>query len=154
MSIPPFKAVLFPFFSASIGVVVLFLLDRFNITVPYTALMFVFGMALGLIFGLTSLDGELSQSVDLWTSIDSETLLLVFLPGLLFGDALNVNYHMFKRAFLQNLILAFPGVLAGTGMTALVVYYVFPYNWPLSLALTIGSILSVSRHLKCVWLSY
>jgi NhaP-type Na+/H+ and K+/H+ antiporter len=42
----------------------------------------------------------------------------------------------------QLLLLAFPMVLAGTGLTAVVGYYVIPYNWPWSLAATLGSILA------------
>ena len=42
----------------------------------------------------------------------------------------------------QLLLLAFPLVLVGTGLTALVGYYVIPYDWPWSLAATLGAILA------------
>ena len=35
-------------------------------------------------------------------------------------------------------------VLAGTTLTALVAYYIFPYGWSFSLAMTFGSILSAT----------
>jgi NhaP-type Na+/H+ or K+/H+ antiporter len=35
-------------------------------------------------------------------------------------------------------------VLAGTSLTALVAYYIFPYNWSFNLAMTLGSILSAT----------
>jgi len=35
-------------------------------------------------------------------------------------------------------------VLAGTALTALVAFYIFPYNWSFNLAMTIGSILSAT----------
>jgi NhaP-type Na+/H+ or K+/H+ antiporter len=35
-------------------------------------------------------------------------------------------------------------VLAGTSLTALVAYYIFPYNWSFNLAMTMGSILSAT----------
>lgn len=35
-------------------------------------------------------------------------------------------------------------VLAGTALTALVAFYIFPYDWSFNLAMTIGSILSAT----------
>ena len=35
-------------------------------------------------------------------------------------------------------------VLAGTTLTALVAYYIFPYDWSFNLAMTFGSILSAT----------
>jgi len=35
-------------------------------------------------------------------------------------------------------------VLAGTALTALIGYYIFPYGWSFSLAMTFGSILSAT----------
>ena len=35
-------------------------------------------------------------------------------------------------------------VLAGTALTALVAYYVLPYNWSFNLAMTFGSILAAT----------
>jgi len=46
--------------------------------------------------------------------------------------------------YLQCLIYAFPLVLAGTTLTACVCYYIFPFDWSFSLAMTVGSILSAT----------
>ena len=80
----------------------------------------------------------------MWTNIDSEVLLLVFLPGLIFKDAMGLNVHLFQKAFTQCLIFAFPLVLLGTFLTACVSKYIFPYDWSWNLALTFGSILSAT----------
>ena len=79
-----------------------------------------------------------------WQSIDSEVLLLVFLPGLIFKDALGQNPYLFAIGFGQLFIFAFPLVLAGTALTACVGYYILPNDWPFFLCLTFGSILSAT----------
>lgn len=76
--------------------------------------------------------------------ISGHVLLLVFLPGLLFKDAFEVNAHLFKQSIVQLLIMAFPMVLAGTTLVALVGYYIFPYGWSWSLSMTMGSILAAT----------
>ena len=80
----------------------------------------------------------------MWTQIDAEVLLLVFLPGLIFKDAMGLNVHLFQKAFFQCLVFAFPLVLLGTFLTACVAKYIFPYDWSWNLALTFGSILSAT----------
>jgi NhaP-type Na+/H+ or K+/H+ antiporter len=46
------------------------------------------------------------------------------------------------KALPQLLILAFPMVLTGTVLIALVAHYALPYGWPMSLTATLGAILS------------
>jgi len=89
-------------------------------------------------------DDHVTVSTHMWTRIDSEVLLLIFLPGLIFKDAMGMNVHLFRVGALQCFIFAFPCVLVGTALTAAVVRYVFPYNWSWNLALTVGSILSAT----------
>lgn len=90
-----------------------------------------------------SLD-QLSESIKMWSAIDSEVLLLVVIPGILFRNALNVNFHLFSVALGQILIFAFPMVLAGTCLTGLVGYYILPYGWSWNLCMTFGSILAAT----------
>lgn len=52
--------------------------------------------------------------------------------------------HLFKNAFGQILVMAFPMVLAGTVLTALVAFYILPYNWSFNFCMTFGSILSAT----------
>eukprot|EP00568_Trieres_chinensis_P016341 CAMPEP_0183323592 /NCGR_PEP_ID=MMETSP0160_2-20130417/74813_1 /TAXON_ID=2839 ORGANISM="Odontella Sinensis, Strain Grunow 1884" /NCGR_SAMPLE_ID=MMETSP0160_2 /ASSEMBLY_ACC=CAM_ASM_000250 /LENGTH=57 /DNA_ID=CAMNT_0025491001 /DNA_START=48 /DNA_END=217 /DNA_ORIENTATION=- len=40
--------------------------------------------------------------------------------------------------------MAFPMVLAGTALLALVGYYILPYGWSFSLCMTFGAILSAT----------
>jgi NhaP-type Na+/H+ and K+/H+ antiporter len=113
---------------------------------PYTAVMFLIGTSMGIGAELVSnnSDNFLKQSIELWIDINSQVLLLIFLPGLIFRDAYSLNVHIFSIALVQCLIFAFPLVLAGTWLTALVAYYIFPYGWSFNLAMTFGSILSAT----------
>jgi NhaP-type Na+/H+ or K+/H+ antiporter len=54
------------------------------------------------------------------------------------------NVHLFRLALPQLLIFAFPMVLAGAVLTALIAYYIFPFGWSFNLAMTFGSILAAT----------
>ena len=107
---------------------------------PFTAVMFLIGTLMGI--GVQLLDNSsdhLTMTTTMWVNIDSELLLLVFLPGLIFKDAYGMNVHLFRVGFTQCFIFAFPLVLIGTLLTAAFAMYVFPYNWNFNLAMTFGS---------------
>ena len=53
-----------------------------------------------------------------------------------------MDFALFSRALSQTVLMAYPMVLMGTALTGAVAYYVLPYNWPLSLCMLLGSILS------------
>lgn len=103
----PSLAVLFPWFTEAVGVVVFFILSRWIKALPYTAVMFVIGAGMGLGSERTGLTDELTESIKMWSGINSEVLLLVFLPGLLFKDALHIDFHLFTAGLSQILLLAF-----------------------------------------------
>jgi len=131
--VPPAHAVLFPSFCLTIGIVVYYCLSRYLQALPYTAVMFLIGTFMGIGAALIETDHQLHESLQLWVQIDSEVLLLVFLPGLIFKDSIGLNVHLFRVALGQCLNFAFPMVLAGTALTALVAYYIFPYGWSFNL---------------------
>mmetsp|Transcript_12076 Transcript_12076/g.34529 ORF Transcript_12076/g.34529 Transcript_12076/m.34529 type:complete len:815 (+) Transcript_12076:107-2551(+) len=135
-------ALLFPWVTQALGVIVFFLIHRFEVPIPYVGIMFCLGLAMGVGALRIGADDQLTQSILQWSFIDSRLILLVFLPGLIFRDAIAVNFDLFMVAFAQILTFALPMVLAGTFLTALFVMNVLPYGWSWSLSLTLGSILS------------
>lgn len=137
-------AVLFPPFTLTLGVVAFYVLSRYAKALPYTAVMFLLGTIMGVAVEIGDHTNHIDQGIRLWLNINSEVLLLVFLPGLLFRDAMSQNVHLFLRAFSQLFVFAFPMVLAGTVLTALVAFYLFPYNWPFNLAMAFGAILAAT----------
>ena len=137
-------AVLYPWFVQAIGILVFFILTRYVHFIPYTAVMFFIGICMGMGASQSHVNDILSESIRMWLNIDSETLFTVFLPGLLFKDALEINFHLFSIAIWQLMWLAFPLVLIGTILTALVGFYVFPYGWSWYQCLTFGCILAAT----------
>ena len=137
-------AVVFPWFTELVGLIVFFVLTRTVTVLPYTAVMFLIGLFMGIGAQRSSREDQLDESILKWSNIDSEVLFLVFLPGLMFRDAFNVDVHLFTIAVWQILTFAFPMVLAGTCLTALVGFYIFPYGWSFNLSMTVGSILSAT----------
>ncbi len=128
----PHYAILWPVTTLVFGVVIYYILSRYLHFIPYTAAMFILGIGFGLVesFMETDLGGNLNTSVEMWSKIDSHTLLMVFLPGLLFKDAFSLNVHLFAQAFWQCWLMAFPAVLAGTALVAVVAHEILPYDWP------------------------
>ena len=136
----PAAAILFPWFVLAISFFIYYLLSRYAKWLPYTAMCFLLGTIVGISNQhLQNKDHLLHESInDWWIQIDSEVLLLTFLPGLIYMDARSLDVHLFEVAFGQCLVFAFPMVLAGTTLTALVCYYVFPYDWSFNLCMTAG----------------
>jgi len=137
-------AVLFPWFCQLLGIVFFFFMTRKFHAIPYSCLMFLIGTAMGAGASSSGAHDQLTQSILMWSKIDSHVLFLVFLPGLLFRDAFLSNFHLFMKSIPQIFILAFPAVLAGTCLTAIVGKFFFPYGWSWNLAMTFGSILSAT----------
>lgn len=139
--VEPAVAVLFPWFALAVGTLAYLVLTRFLSWIPYTAVMFVIGTLMGVAVVRWDRTTFLTESITyFWLNIDSEVLLLVFLPGLVAKDAMQLDATLFRAAFWQCIVFAFPMVLAGTVLTALVCYYIFPYGWSFNLAMTVGSV--------------
>ena len=157
--------VLFTFFMLLLGLVTKNLLRK--VPIPYTALLLILGLGFGFIHGelrpdpregcKSRLEGRteddsvwrrgyqhLGKGIEAWTSIEPELLLLIHLPALIFASAFTLDFHITKRNFMQILILAGPGVAIGTGLTAVVAKYVFPYDWCWPKALMFGAMLSAT----------
>ena len=56
----------------------------------------------------------------------------------------SVDIHIFGRAGMQMILLAGPGVLISTFLTACVAKFFFDYHWPWATALTFGAMLSAT----------
>jgi len=142
----PGHACLFPSLILMVGLVVYYIISRYLPMLPYTAVMFLIGTAIGVTIVTLEFeqDDHAAVSAQMWAGIDSEVLLLVFLPGLIFKDAFGMNVHLFRVGLFQCLNFAFPMVLIGTLMTSTVAQHIFPYGWSWDLCMTFGSILSAT----------
>lgn len=141
----PHVALLFPFVALLLGIAVTHLFSRVPRlqVLPYTVVLLLLGFFLGLLHVESKENlGTLSQSIGMWLQIDPHLLLYAFLPVLLFGDAMGIIWHDFRRVAPQCVILAGPGVLLGTGAMYLFARYAF--NWTDYEAAVFGSILAAT----------
>lgn len=136
--------IVFLFFALVLGAVINLLLVRFAPSLPYTVVVFTMGATMTFIFSTFPDDNVMKQSEVLWNGFEPELLLYVFLPVLLFGEAMSLNFYHVRRAFASAVVLAGPGVLFGTFLMATVMKYILPYGWNWNLCLIFGSIMSAT----------
>merc|ERR1740138_1302534 len=84
------------------------------------------------------------KAVALWATADPHLILFIFLPPLVFGEAMSLNVSLVKACFKQCMLLAGPGVLIGTFLTGVAGKFVLPYGWDWNTCLLFGSILSAT----------
>jgi len=131
----------------ALGALVTHLLSRFAPKVPYTPTLLLLGVLASIIkrFCLSrESTPEAYASLHEWENIDGRVLLRVFLPPLLFVDTIHLEWHRTYKCLAQCVVLAGPGVLISTGLTALYVRQVLPYHWDWNLALAFGSVLAAT----------
>lgn len=118
-----------------------------NIALPYTVSLLVIGLAMGLMHRGGLFQSNLfvvGQSVELVAAIDPHLIMFLFLPTLIFESAFALETHLFRRAFVQIAILAVPGLIVSTILTALLAMYLFPWTWSWPVALLFGALISAT----------
>ncbi len=130
----------FLFVATAIGAVVGYLLSRFAPALPFTLVMFIIGIFLAL-WKQSYNFYVLGQSIDQWINISPNLILFIFLPALLFGEAMQLKLHHVRSTFKPAAILAGPGCIIGTYLTAWLCQGILPYDWSWNFYLVFGSIL-------------
>ena len=132
------EAVLFLFLAVMTGAMVRFLFKR--LPIPYTVMLIICGLGVGFA-------AKAEPAINRYTSIahmNPHLLLHVFLPILIFESAFSMNVHTFKKTLSQTLVLAGPGLMISTILTAIMARYIFTYNWNWFEAITFGCVLSAT----------
>jgi NhaP-type Na+/H+ or K+/H+ antiporter len=151
--VAPYEAMIFLFVATFLGAVTQYYLKRYAPSLPYTAIMLVEGILLSIVHDATKHGlGTLSVSIEMWVQIPPRLLLYVFLPALVFPDAMKLNFFMAKRCMWEIVVLAGPGVLLGAYLTAQVAFYLLPYGWSFSFCMAFGTILSATDPVAVVGL--
>ncbi|PNY10637.1 sodium/hydrogen exchanger 7-like protein [Trifolium pratense] len=113
--------------------------------VPYTVALLILGIVLGsLEFGTNHRLGKIGDGIRLWSEIDPELLLAVFLPALLFESAFSMEVHQIKRCIAQMILLGGPGVVISTVFLGSLLKLTFPYNWSWKTSLLLGGLLGAT----------
>ncbi|GAB5538804.1 MAG: cation:proton antiporter [Salibacteraceae bacterium] len=127
------------------------------IPVPFTALLLIIGIILGVLTRLHFFEtwggidvSFIADSFHWAAHIDPHMLFFVFLPILIFEAAFAMDLHTFKKSATNSVILAVPGILVALLLTGGLVYAIDILdiglegwaNW--SLAFMFGSVISAT----------
>lgn len=133
-------SLIFLFFALLVGAIFTYLISRYFTELHYTVVIFFLGVIIAVIFQQISNSDLFKISVANWEGFNGELILYIFLPALLFGDSMALNFHRVKENLLSAILLAGPGALFGALITAVFVKYALPYDWGWDLSLLFGSI--------------
>jgi len=118
-----------------------------KVVFPYTIALLLLGLVMGTMHRHGFLPDTLhfyGQSLPMVAGIDPHLIMFLFLPTLIFESAFAMEVHLFRRAFMQILILAVPGLLISTVLTGLFAKMLFPWDWSWPTALLFGSLISAT----------
>ena len=114
---------------------------------PYSVVLLLAGLSIGLYSRTMHMQEhlpELSLALADLALIDPHLILLLFLPTLIFESAFAMETHLFKRMFSQIAILAVPGLILTTALTAILAYYFFPWQWSWTVCFLFGALISAT----------
>ncbi|MGB5445585.1 MAG: cation:proton antiporter, partial [Psychromonas sp.] len=117
------------------------------LTSPYSVILLLAGLSLGL-YGrsehIQTTIPALSMALTDLAQVDPHLILLLFLPTLIFESAFSMNPHLFKRMISQITVLAVPGLMISTALTAVLAFYFFPWQWSWTVCFLFGSLISAT----------
>eukprot|EP00927_Polykrikos_kofoidii_P077505 TRINITY_DN74443_c0_g1_i1.p1 TRINITY_DN74443_c0_g1~~TRINITY_DN74443_c0_g1_i1.p1 ORF type:complete len:1155 (+),score=194.57 TRINITY_DN74443_c0_g1_i1:115-3579(+) len=141
----PHVALLFMFVGIFIGLLTAHVISRKCHFIPFTVALFFEGVLAGCIHRTTNGGmGTFSKSLDMWVQMDPHLLLYAFLPALLFGDSMSMSWHEFRRCLAQCALLAGPGVVVGSTLTAFFARHVLKLDWDMNTCFAFGAILAAT----------
>jgi NhaP-type Na+/H+ or K+/H+ antiporter len=115
-------------------------LNRFAPDLPYKVVIFAIGIFFSI--GTNYSDFQLlGDSIRLWSKIPSNLILFIFLPPLVFYEAMELNVRHFQRTVMSSLLVSLPGSILGTFALAASVKVMLSYNWGWDVCCIVGAIL-------------
>lgn len=97
-----------------------------NITnIPYTPMLLTLGLAIGAAGDYLWAFGDSMQYV---IKLSAHTLLMVFIPPLIFESSFSLDTTIFITSFWQIIILAFPAVALTAFFIAIVLRFFLAYK--------------------------
>lgn len=134
---------LFVFASLLIGAGFRELYRKFKL--PFTPSLLIFGILLGFVAKRFGPDHNLIDSA---SHVDPHGIIILFIPILLFESAMNADWYIFKKSFINILTLAGPGVVFGIAFTGCWIKMLYPTdeakNFTWFGAFTLASIISTT----------
>ncbi|MEH6823168.1 MAG: cation:proton antiporter [Motiliproteus sp.] len=115
--------------------------------IPYSAALLLAGLLVGTLDRSLLLSDSVPQLHPLlqsFTHLDPHLILFLFLPTLIFESAYSLEPHLLRRALAQIALLALPGMLISAVLTAVLVRWLFPWDWSWPLAFLFGALISAT----------
>ncbi len=115
--------------------------------IPYTVALLVIGLGMGLIHRtgfFVEQTPMLAETLDLVVDVSPHLILFVFLPTLIFESAFAMEVHLFRRMFVQIAVLAVPGLIVATMLSAGLAQWAFPFEWSWAMCLMFGALISAT----------
>ncbi|KAL5006670.1 hypothetical protein ScPMuIL_015476 [Solemya velum] len=134
------NVIFFIFVSCALGALVRRLIQGLKLPLPYTVILLVLGILLGLLSGRYEAVHAYAAVVE----ADPHLILHIFLPILIFESAFAMEIHTFLKTFLQVVLLAIPGLALAALLTCIMARYMFTYDWNWNEGMMFGSILSAT----------
>jgi CPA1 family monovalent cation:H+ antiporter len=78
---------------------------------PYSFILLLFGVSIGVIQQQFQQYSVIGTSIEYWSGLPANKLLLYFIPPIIYQAALFVNFHMFKKLFVLVMVLSCFGVV-------------------------------------------
>lgn len=118
---------------------------------PYSVGLFVFGILIGLLArsGIWTSFQIINDSIRFAANMNPELILYLFLPVLIFDAAYSLDVHIFKKTLTNATLLAVPGMVVATFLTALLMMGVVDMLpdyavWTWKSALMFGALISAT----------
>lgn len=108
---------------------------------PYTVCIFFVALVIAVFVNLYPEVGGRSFITD--AMFQSDVIVFAFLPILIFGETMNLNWHHVLCGLGQSTLLAGPGAIIGTFLMGIPAKLFFP-SWTWNVAFMFGAILSAT----------
>ena len=119
-------------FCQLMAIFIYYLLSRKLQFLPFTAAVFLMGVVIGYQVSWSESDDAILLSSWSWLKMNGQAILLLFLPGLIFLDAVTINVHLFFQAFWQLMIFACKfcaSMIASFILQTLILYIFLPLRF-------------------------
>lgn len=137
--------VLFVFFAVLLSIVVYEV--RKVIKLPVSPMLLIAGILFRV---LGPYIGDLKGTVEMIDDIDHYTVLLIFMPALIFETSFGTDWYTFKREIWQILPLATTAVILSAIITAFMFKHILLYDLTWSECMIFGTMLSATDHVAVV----
>jgi NhaP-type Na+/H+ or K+/H+ antiporter len=117
------------------------------VKLPVAPMLLIVGILLRIIGPYL---GQLKETVELFDLIDHQTVILIFLPALVFETSFSTDWYTFKREIWQIIPLATTSVILSTFLTGFMLTGILGYELTLAESMIIGSMLSSTDHVSIV----